>query len=660
MEYYKSLDEMFCQNAAIFYCKKDTEIDGVMIGRNVRMTKEDLIEYKEKLGKLSKKEQQMRKLYLKRISEGEIFGPNLEYLSISMSWLKYYDDKVIFSEIPDMTIYEYLCNKNKNNMSNCALNYYGTKITYDDLLKTIEKVAKSFQYLGVEKGNIVTVCLFNVPEAIYILYALNMIGAIVNFVDPRTNVERMKYFCNETNSKILIIFDMINEKIDGFVKDTDITDIVTVSISDSLPLAKSMVYNKSHKQNIKKIINVNNIKWKEFCALSKYVEKLNKTDFSKNMPCAMVLTGGTTGIPKAVPLTNENLNAMAMQYELSGVPHSKRENKFLDIMPPFLAYGLVNGIHMPLSLGMQNILITKIVPEELAKTILKYKPNHFMGVPNHMEVIADSKEMEGKDLSFIITAGAGGDSTTIEQEKKFNNFAKLHNISNMLQKGFGMTEGASAMISTLSNETNKLGSVGIPLPLNVVGIFEPDTETELPIGEKGEICILTPTMMQGYLNNPSETGKVIKTHSDGTKWIHTGDLGYMDREGFTYHLNRIKRMIVRPDGHNVFPSVIENLLITSDKIKQCIVVGVDSEFDTKGQYPKVTIVLNDEDIDKEELIKELDKMCSKEFPERDVPYYYEFVQEIPKTLAGKDDYRAIEKLGVKNAYKSSKYYIDFH
>lgn len=623
------------------------------------MTKEDLIKYKEKLGKLSEKEQQMRKLYLKQISEGKLLGPDLEYSSINMSWLKYYDDKIIFSKVPDMKIYDYLYNKNKKNMSDYAIDYYGNKVTYGDLFKKIDEVAKSFQYLGVGKGDVVTVCLFNVPEATYILYALNIIGAIVNFVDPRTNAERIKHFCNETNSKILITFDMINDKIDSFVKDTDITDVVTVSIADSLPLVKGLLYNKSQNQNVKNINNVNNIKWKEFCKLSKHVKKLNKTVFSANMPCAMVLTGGTTGIPKAVPLTNENLNAMAMQYELSGVPHGKRENKFLDIMPPFLAYGLVDGIHMPLSLGMQNILITKIVPEELAKTILKYKPNHFMGVPNHMEVIADSKEMEGKDLSFIITAGAGGDSTTIEQEKKFNSFAKSHNIPNMLQKGFGMTEGASAMISTLSNETNKLGSVGIPLPLNVVGIFESGTEIELPIGEKGEICICTPTMMQGYFNNSSETDKVIKKHSDGTKWIHTGDLGYMDKDGFTYHLNRIKRMIVRPDGHNVFPIAIENLLMTSDKIKKCIVVGVDSEFDTKGQYPKATIVLNDESINKEELIKELDEMCNNEFPERDVPYYYEFVQEIPKTLAGKDDYRAIEKLGIENTYKSSKYCIDF-
>ena len=623
------------------------------------MNKENLLEYKEKLSKLTEKEQELRKMYLKKFSEGILQGPTLEYPSVTMPWLKYFNDDIVSAKVPEMTIYEYLYEKNKNNMNNCAINYYDKKITYKNLFKKIEEVAKSFQSLGVKKGDIVTVCLFNVPEATYILYALNMIGAIVNFVDPRTNADRIKHFCNITNSKVLVSFDMINDKINSIIDETKVDNVVTVSIADSLSLVKGALYNKSQKNNIKEIDDDRYMKWPDFCKLSKNVSKINMVDFSKNEPCSMVLTGGTTGIPKAVPLTNENLNAMAMQYELSGVPHGKNENKFLDIMPPFLAYGLVDGIHMPLSLGMQNIIITKIVPEELAKTILKYKPNHFMGVPNHMETIAESKDMEGKDLSYIITAGAGGDSTTIEQENKFNQFGKEHNIPNLLQKGFGMTEGSSAMISTLSNETNRLGSVGIALPLNNVGIFEPGTENELSYGKKGEICICTPTMMNGYYNNLEETNKVIKKHHDGKYWIHSGDIGYMDKDGFVYHLNRIKRMIVRPDGHNVFPSAIENLLSSHKNVKECIVVGVNSEFDTKGQYPKATIVLADPNINRDELINELDAMCNKAFPERDVPYYYEFIDEMPKTLAGKADYRKIESLGIKDVYKSSKYCTDF-
>lgn len=624
--------------------------------------KDYLKDYKEQLSKLSKEDLQKRDLYLRDLALGNIQGPKTGLTSVDKPWLKYYKEDVISAEAPKMMIYDYLKNENRDNLNNCAINYYGNKIKYKDLFKKVDEVALALKNLGVKEGDIVPVCLFNIPEATYVLYALNKIGAISLFIDPRTNAERIKYFCNITDSKFMITTDMINEKISSIIDGTNLNKVVTVSIADSLDLIKKTAFLSAQKKSNKDSSfkpDERYITWKDFCKLYDKENSFNGVEFREKMPCAMILTGGTTGTPKAVVLSNENLNAMAVQYELSGVPHGKGENKFLDIMPPFIAYGLVDGIHMPLSLGMQNILITKPVPEEFSKHILKHKPNHFMGVPNHLEIISESPLMKGKDLSFVLTAAAGGDSTTLEQEKRINEFLKSHNSPNFMQKGYGMTEGASALVSTLSNECNKLGSVGIPLPLNSFGIFEPGTENELLTGETGEICICAPTSMLGYYQNDEETKKVLKTHSDGKTWIHSEDLGYVDEDGFLYHLGRIKRMIVRPDGHNVFPSAIENLLLTVDEVKDCVVVGVNSETETKGQYPKAAIVLKDDSIDKELLIAKLDNLCNETFPERDVPYYYEFLDSLPLTLVGKVDYRHIEDLGLNDAYKSSKYYIDF-
>lgn len=374
----------------------------------------------------------------------------------------------------------------------------------------------------------------------------------------------------------------------------------------------------------------------------------------------MILTGGTTGIPKAVVLSNENLNAMSVQYEMSGIPHGINENKFLNIMPPFLAYGLVDGIHMPLSLGMENILVTKFEPNELPNLILKYKPNHFMGVPDHLDKIRTSKFLKNKNLSYLLTVGVGGDSLSSQRELLINEFLEQHGVVNKIQKGFGMTEGASALLSTLSNECNKIGSVGIPLLFNVVSIFKPGTDEELKYGEEGEICIKTPTRMLKYLNNDEEYNKVVKSHSDGSIWIHSEDLGYMDEDGFLFHKGRIKRMIIRPDGHNVFPLAIENAILLNEKVSECAVIGVDSEFDKQGQYPKAFVVLNDKyKNESSNIVDELDKICQENFPERDVPYYYEFVDTIPKTLAGKVDFKQLEQLGIENCYKSIKYKTDF-
>lgn len=596
------------------------------------------------------------------IMQGKLTG----YASIDKPWYKYYTKEAIESKVPEMTAYEYLKVCNKNNLNRFAVNYFGNKIEYKELLKRIDDVAKVLTLKGIKKGDVVTLCMPTTPETIYTFYALNKIGAVANMVDPRTNSDRIKYFVKATDSKMLIVIDLYYDKVKNFLSETDLENMVIVSVTDSLPFGLNFAIGMKKLFSKKKAnteININDeriVKWKDFLKNTKSLKEINPVVYEKNMPAAMVLTGGTTGMPKAVILSNENLNIMSVQYEMSGIPHDIDTSRFLDIMPPFIAYGLVNGIHMPLTLGMQNILIPKFDPEKFDELILKHKPNHFMGVPTHYEKLIESPKIKDLDMSFLISPGSGGDSASIKLEQEINDFLAKHNCPSKLAKGYGMTELSSAICSTLSNECNKLGSVGIPLVKSTISIFEPGTDKELQYGQKGEICITSPTMMLGYLNNQEEYDKLVKKHSDGKYWVHSNDIGYMDEDGFLFVLGRMKRMIIRPDGHNVFPLAIENIILSNDKVENCSVVGVDSQYHTQGQFPKAVIVLKEkyrENADK--ILKEIENTCENNFPERDVPYYYEFVTELPLTSIGKIDYKQMEYLDKEEIYKSRRCLEDF-
>lgn len=624
------------------------------------MNNNDLQKYKIKLGELSVNDKKLRNLYLRDLALGKIQGPQVDCASIDKPWLKYYSEDAINSEVMKMSIYDYLKKSAIKYGDRCAINFYGNKISYSKLIEFIDDLALRFKKIGINNGDVVVLCTPTLPESIYSLYALNKIGAVCFFIDPRTNPERIQHFIDKTSSKTFIYIDSYAEKFKNILLDDNIVNKISVSASDSLPLMKKIAYNFKSKK-VKSISN--EISWSKLKGLNVSNVKIEDREFKDNETCAMVLTGGTTGMPKAVKLSDNALNTMSVQYEKSGIPHDVSHSKFLDIMPPFLAYGLVDGVHMPLTLGMENILIPLFNPDKFADLLLKYKPNHFMGVPTHYEKLLNSEKMNGVDLSFLVTAGAGGDSCTVELEKKINEFLLNHGCTVSMQKGFGMTEGGSALTSTLSNECNKVGSVGIPLCKNNIAICKSDgsvLDDELGYGETGEICIKSPTMMSGYYDEEEEEHKVLKHYSDGSTWIHSGDYGYVDGDGFLFFMSRKKRMIVRPDGHNIFPSSIENVIMLNKHVKDCVVVGTDSEFNTQGQYPKACIILNkDTDVSVEDIIAELDEMCEVKFPERDVPYYYEFVDEFPLTSVGKVDYRKLEAHGVSNCYHSKKYKKDF-
>lgn len=374
-----------------------------------------------------------------------------------------------------------------------------------------------------------------------------------------------------------------------------------------------------------------------------------KVEYKKDAPAVIVYTRGTTGIPKGAMLSNDTLNIIEFSYMNLGQKYD-RTQRMLDIMPPFIAYGVTCGIHMPLTLGITDVLIPLLDVEKLPDLFIKYKPAHYLGVPMHFEKLARSSKMASQDMSYLISAGAGGDAISDKAEIEINKFLEAHNSPYPIAKGYGMTEVGSAAVACHGN-VNKVGSVGIPHIKTTVSIFEPNTDKELTYGEEGEICFTTPAMMLGYIANEKENDSVFMKHSDGNTWIHSGDIGYMDSDGFIFLKGRIKRMIIRPDGHNVFPVAIENVIISHQSVEACAVVG-KADIDSNGKWPVAFIVVKPNVTNSTDIIQQIEELCSEKIPPRDTAVAFYTVNELPMTNIGRIDYRLLEEMADKQEIKN--------
>lgn len=607
------------------------------------MTIEDLKIYKEKLSKLSNEEERLRNIYLLKLARGELQGPMLEYPSVTKSWLKNYNIDEVEIEIPKKTMYELLLDNSKDNLDKTALIYFDKKITFKQVIENIENCAKSLKNMGVKKNEIVTICMPSTPETIYLIYALNKIGAISNLIDPRMNVESLKYFLDEVKSTKLFTIDLCNGKFDQIKDDCNLEKIVSISVADSMPALTKFIYNTKMFNKIKKYDYT--INWTDF-SKNKGNQFDTKCNFEENKTAVIVHTSGTSGRPKGVVLTNENVNGLVTQYRTKNLNISSGQ-RFLDIIPPFAAYGICGSIHMPLVLGLETILIPKFEANKFSDLIEKYHPNHVLGVPSFWENMA--KNGKKMDLSFLVSPGSGGDMITEEIEKFINEYLEKNGSKSKLIKGYGMTELSSSVCTCMHN-CNELTSVGIPLVKNTVEIVDTNTGKEVPYNQLGEICISGPTMMKYYYANEELTDKTIKVHDDGKKYIHTGDIGYMTENGVLYVKDRIKRMIVRFDGFKIYPSSIENVIMQSGYVDSCAVIAYEEE--NLGIMPVAYISIKDEYKENTDVcLNEIIELCKEKLAERAVPNRFEIIDNIPITENGKIDITKLERDSKVKVYK---------
>lgn len=607
------------------------------------MKQENIDQIEKNLSLLPKEELKQHNVYLRNIALGKVYGPMTGYASLDKPWLKYYNENNIELERENCTAYCFMRKHNINNLESISINYMNNSLTYKDMLNKIDEVTKSLVKLNIKKGDIVTLITANIPENIYLFYALNRIGAVAIMADPRLKEEELTEIITSTNSKNVFAIDtFMNKKVVDTIKThTNVNNIVLISPLESLKKNKLMKKTFDYKSNkIKKETNA--MLWNEFLDMG-YNVRFNEENLDENLPALMVRTGGTTGKPKTVILSNKNLNEMALQHSLGEYNFNKKD-KFLNFLPPFIAYGLCCATHMPLVLGLEVILIPKFSAKIFPKLLRKYNPNVVFAGPILYEKLMNNRKTKNYDLSSLKIPVSGGDTMNKNLEIEINDYFKRNNCNHKIGQGYGMTEVSSSACYSKENSYT-LGSVGIPLINNVIAIFDPTTLEEKLFGEEGEICIKTDTSMIGYLNNDEETNKVIKTHGDGSKWIHTGDIGKMNSNGNLFVVGRMKRIIVS-NGSKIFPSSIEEIITKNKDVESCVVVGKpDKKY---RSVPVAHIVLKNDKVDKDKLIIELESAIKKQLPDFYLPYEYIFRKNMPLTSIDKIDYVSLENEESKN------------
>ncbi|MBQ7345658.1 MAG: acyl--CoA ligase [Oscillospiraceae bacterium] len=551
-------------------------------------------------------------------------------------WMKYYPEEARNAPLPRCKAFDHVIAENEGRLDSPALHYYGTDITFRELIRRVDEIAASFTALGVKEGDVVSFLSATLPETIAAVYALNKIGAAANTIDPRLDVGSIRRMITGSGSKILVVVDIAFPKVRPIMSKIRQDKIVVQSAYTSLHPVKRFFASLSTKTDVPYDNDV--IDWKHFLRLGRGVEVV-ESPYQGDALVAITYTGGTTGTPKGVMITNDSMNAVAMNFKYCGVYHND-DDRFLGIIPIFSAYGMVCGMHMPLCLRTTLVPIPRFIPQQIGRLVMQFKPQHLISTPVFIELLIGSKEVRGKDLSFLYTLASGGDTMNEGLESKLDAFRREHGMRFPLAQGYGMSE-LSAAASFCVNEVYKKGSVGVP-SLNVtVGIFDPDTGEEMGYHEKGEVCVTGPTMMKAYFNTPEETAYVMRTHEDGKVWIHSGDVGYMDEDGFLFILGRIKRMITRFDGHKVFPVNMESLIAQRPDVHNCVVVGVNDRIHSQGQYPLALVELMD-GVDPS-VCREIYRFCHEELEERGRPVAVLAVDELPLTPMGKIDIRALEE-----------------
>lgn len=531
---------------------------------------------------------------------------------------------------------EQIANEYPNNI---AFDFMGKSTTYREMIRNIENCAKSLSTLGVRENDRVTIAMPNCPQAIYMFYAINMIGAVSNMVHPLSSQEELAFYINESESATVITLDQFYHKFEAIRAKTCAKNIIIARIRDALSRPLKIGYMLTEGRKIKKIPNdAPVILWHDFLKFGKtrFFDIRAKRDADD--AAAILYSGGTTGTTKGILLTNYNFNALSAQI-VAANPMFRPGDKMLAAMPIFHGFGLGVCIHSMLANGGRCVLVPRFTPSSYAKLITKYNVNFMAGVPTLFEALLRLPKFDKADLSSLKGVFSGGDSLSIELKKKLDKFLYDHNAKIQVREGYGTTETVTACCLTPSHRY-KEGSIGLPLPDVYIKIVEPDTDKELPYGEEGEILLAGPTVMKEYIKHPDETAKTLRKHDDGLTWVYTGDLGTMDNEGYVFFKGRSKRMIIT-SGYNVYPAQLENIIDAYDKVSMSCVIGVPDSY--RMSRVKAFIVLKNGVEPSEEIKQEILNYCSKHIAKYAMPREIEFRKELPKTLVGKVAYRILEE-----------------
>ena len=517
--------------------------------------------------------------------------------------------------------------------------FMGKKTTYKEFAQNVEICARALKAIGIRVGDRITICMPNCPQTVIMFYAVNLVGAVANMVHPLSSEREIEFYIKESKSIAAITLDQFYHKFEAIRENVELSNIIIARIKDELSKPIRAGYMLTEGRKIKKIPKDAPVTiWNYFMDQGRHYHWKYRAVRDPHDPAVILYSGGTTGVTKGILLSNYNFNALGAQI-IATNPMFRPGDSMLAVMPMFHGFGLGVSIHSMLMNGGQCVLVPRFTAESYAKLIKRYKCNFIAGVPTLYEALLRQPVMDGVDLSCLKGVFSGGDSLSVELKKRFDKFLYDHNASIQVREGYGTTECVTASCLTPTH-VYKEGSIGQPFPDTYYCIVKPGTQEELPYGEEGEICISGPTVMLGYLDHPEETAQTLQVHPDGRTWVHTGDLGTMDDEGFIYFRQRLKRMIVT-SGYNVYPSQLENILDAHELVQMSCVIGVPDPL--KIQKVKAFVMLKP-GVESTQANKDiLMAYCRKNIAKYAMPYDIEFREQLPKTLVGKVAYRVLEE-----------------
>ena len=561
-------------------------------------------------------------------------------LSSSAPWLAYYGSTPASIDYPHLTMYQMLAETARMYPGNIAYHFMGKETSYGEFLRRIEAAAKGLWELGIRKGDRVTICMANTPQALDCFYALNRIGAVPNMIHPLSAANEIAFYINVSHSKAILTLDQFYYKVDSIRSRLEQPCTILIArVSEELPAHLKLLYPLSKSARaVEKLPKTGYTLWYDMVKAGQ--KTVLPPDDGKFDDCGAILySGGTTGTTKGILLSNLNFNALGLQTIAASGLTSVAGMKMLSIMPLFHGFGLGIGIHTALIGGACCVLVPQFSVKVYADILKKQKPNLIPGVPTLFEALLRADSMDGVDLSFLKGIFSGGDSLSPELKKKVDAFLKAHNCPEQIREGYGTTECVTASCLT-PKDYARSGSIGVPFPDTYYKIVVPGTDREQPANTEGEICISGPTVMMGYMDNPEETAQTLRRHYDGRVWLHTGDLGSMDQDGFVYFRQRIKRMIIT-SGYNVYPSQLENVIDANEKVLISCVIGVKDPY--RVQKVKAFVVPMPGVEPSDALRQEILDYCAQNMAKYAIPREIEFRRELPKTLVGKVAYRVLEE-----------------
>ena len=544
------------------------------------------------------------------------------YPSIDKPWLKYYTEEQINAPLPHMTAYEYLRQQNAGHEDLQAIDSAFGNYTYCELFSMIDRTAAALWQLGVKKGQIVLEMLPVMPHESFLFYGVDVTGAALAPLAPMYPTEEVCKAARKFDAALFFTFDMLltPEMEQAVYTQTGVQHIVSIGAAQTR--------------------DPRTMTWEAFLALG---EGKPMPEISRDPKDLLFLasTGGSTGEPKSVMLNDNCFNIAVHQYINSALDYQAGD-RWMRLWPIFSASAAIANFHLPLCVGMNNLLrVFPVKLESFDRMVLDDKPHHLIMIPQLLDAVEDSKLLDGQDLSHVKTAGCGGLSMTAQFEERVSAFYKKLNISCFLGHGWGCTESSTCGTMRMNHVTTRIGTVGIPHLNTTVGVFDPDTGAEMQYGQVGELCILSPANMMGYYRDLQTTEQVLRTHHDGSVWLHNGDLGSMDKDGIVTVKGRMTRVIFVFPTAKIYPQAMESAVSKVEGVQEVVFCQVPDQ-KHEGFFLPVCFIVPDGKHDSAEIVRNVRAFCRETMPEYAWPAAIHLRDRLPLTRVGKPDVRKLE------------------